>query len=107
MRVRGTEPNPFADLLRLVDPRGDGPVIGYFADTPISATVIDRFRRRFIFVGAASRKSDGRYDFDALRPGEWVVEPGLVYEAATDNGDGSVSSVVRQRSTARALRNLM
>jgi hypothetical protein len=31
------------------------------------------------FVGLASRDSFGRLDVEALKPGEWIVEPDLIY----------------------------
>jgi hypothetical protein len=49
------------------------------AGTPISEVVTDLFGRRFTYAGAAPRKGNGTYDVDSLRPGEFIVEPGLLY----------------------------
>lgn len=59
--------------------KNTGAVIGWLADHPISETVIDGHGLRYRYVGVAPRGPDGRYDVDALRPGEWIVQPGLVY----------------------------
>ena len=63
----------------LQEPRGEGPAVGSFAGTAISERVIDDRGRSYRFAGIAPRLRDGRYDVDALRPGEWLVEPGLIY----------------------------
>ena len=67
------------EYLILMEPRPDGPVIGQYAGQPIHAAVIDYFGRRFTSAGVAPRLRNGRYDADALQPGEWIVEPGLIY----------------------------
>ena len=69
------------EYLILVEPRPDGPVIGYYADHAIADAVVDYFGRRFTYAGIAPRLRNGWYDVDALRPGEWIVEPGLIYFA--------------------------
>ena len=33
----------------------------------------------YCFVGRASRDASGRLDVAALKPGEWIVEPDLIY----------------------------
>jgi len=63
----------------VVEPRPDGPVIGFYKEQPIAAAVLDYFGRRFVYDGIATRRRDGQYDIRLLRPGEWIVEPGLVY----------------------------
>jgi len=67
------------EYLILMEPRADGPVIGQYAGQPIHAAVVDYFGRRFTYAGIAPRLRNGRYDADALQPGEWIVEPGLIY----------------------------
>jgi hypothetical protein len=64
----------------LVEPKADGPLIGYYAGRPIPAAVVDCFGRRYSYVGVAPRRRSGQYDVESLRPGEWIVEPGLVYQ---------------------------
>ena len=56
-------------------------VVGYLADKPILSTVVDSTGSRYRYVGLASRLPDGRYDVQALSPGEWIVEPGLIYRS--------------------------
>jgi hypothetical protein len=63
----------------LIEPRDDGPVIGYFGGRPIPAAVIDYSGRRYSYAGVAPRRRSGTYDVDALQPGEWLIEPGLIY----------------------------
>jgi hypothetical protein len=67
------------DYFLLQEPRAEGPLVGYYAGQAISERVIDCFGQHYRFVGVASRLPNGCYDVDALRPGEWLVEPGLVY----------------------------
>lgn len=66
----------------LVEPRADGPVIGLYWDQPIAASVIDAYGERYAYAGIAPRLRSGTYDVEALKQGEWLVEPGLVYAAA-------------------------
>jgi hypothetical protein len=79
-RVNFTAGRP-VDYSILIEPRPDGPVVGYYAGRPIAAAVVDLFGRRFTYAGIAPRLRNGRYDATSLRPGEWIVEPGLVYYA--------------------------
>lgn len=67
------------DYYVLIDPRGDGPLVGYYAGHPIPAAVVDYSGRRYVYAGLAPRHRDGSYDVESLRQGEWLVEPGLVY----------------------------
>ena len=63
----------------LVEPHADGPVVGYYGGSPIPAAVVDYWGRRYSYAGIAPRRRSGQYDVEALRPGEWIIEPGLVY----------------------------
>lgn len=65
---------------QIVEPQRAGAAIGYLAGAPIAETVIDLFGRHFAFTGVARRKCDGSYDLDSLRPGEFIAEPGLIYQ---------------------------
>jgi hypothetical protein len=56
-----------------------GPTLGVYGDLAISEAVIDRFGRRFIYAGVAPRCLNGQLDVGALRRGEFVLRPGLVY----------------------------
>ncbi|CCV16192.1 hypothetical protein [Mesorhizobium sp. STM 4661] len=75
-RVRRSLP---AESFILANPRSEGATIGHLADKPISETVVDGSGHRYRYVGVAPRSTDGRFDFDSLRKGEWIVRPGLVY----------------------------
>jgi hypothetical protein len=63
----------------MVEPRPVGATIGLYRGLPIAERVVDLFNRRYSFVGVIGRRRDGQYDVDALKPGQFVVEPGLVY----------------------------
>lgn len=67
----------------MVEPRPAGATIGLYRGLPIAERVVDLFNRRFVFVGVIGRRRDGQYDVDALKPGQFVVEPGLVYDLET------------------------
>lgn len=79
-----SRPRPVAYFL-LLEPRAAGPVIGIYRDQPIAASVVDADGRHYAYAGIAPRLSSGVYDVEALRDGEWLVEPGLVY---TDRRNG-------------------
>ena len=78
----------------MVGPRPVGATIGVYRGLPIAEQVVDQFNRRFTFAGVIGRRRDGQYDVDALKPGQFVVEPGLVYDLETGQG--------RQRQAPRA-----
>ena len=63
----------------LVEPRADGPLLGYYAGRPIPAAVVDYWGRHYSYVGVVPRRPGGQFDVEMLRPGEWIMEPGLVY----------------------------
>lgn len=69
--------NPFKMTGRIG--RSEGATIGHLADKPIVETVVDANGHWYRYVGVALRVPDGRFDVDALRSGEWIVRPGLVY----------------------------
>jgi hypothetical protein len=62
-------------------PGVESAIVGYLADRPILGTVIESTGGRFRYVGLAPRLADGRYDVESLSPGEWIVEPGLIYRS--------------------------
>ncbi|MFB9979263.1 hypothetical protein ACFSQQ_13695 [Mesorhizobium kowhaii] len=72
-------------ILRIAAPAAERPgesqVVGYLADRPIFSAVIDTFGDHYHYVGLAPRLGDGRYDVETLSPGEWIVEPGLIYRS--------------------------
>jgi hypothetical protein len=63
----------------LYDTKPAGPVIGTYGGVEIAEAVIDAFGRRFVYAGIALRQSNGRFDDRALGPGEFILQPGLVY----------------------------
>ncbi|HVZ02102.1 MAG TPA: hypothetical protein VHA35_21525 [Dongiaceae bacterium] len=89
------------DYFILVEPRADGPVIGTYGDHPIAASVKDAFGRRYRYVGVASRLRDGRLDVKALSPGEWFVQPGLVYRMESDESGGLLGRLRRREQPSR------
>lgn len=105
MQIRGPLNNPYADLMQVVDPKADGPVIGFYAECPIAAAVVDSFGHRFVYAGAAPRRHSGKFDFTALGPGEWIVEPGLVYVEDRECRKNALPGACF-RSGRRVLRNL-
>lgn len=72
----------------IVDPRSEGPIIGYFAGKPISERIVDIFGRCFAYVGLACRRRDGQFDADQLKVGEFIADPGLVYRVISSDTDG-------------------
>lgn len=62
--------------------RTSGAVIGHRRGQPIAASVIDRDGGHYRFVGVAARDSRGRLDVMALKQGEWIVAPDLIYTEA-------------------------
>jgi hypothetical protein len=70
----------------MVEPRPAGPVIGYYRDRPIAERVIDLFGRRFTYAGVIGRRRDGQYDVERLRSGQFIAEPGVVYDLETRAG---------------------
>jgi hypothetical protein len=63
----------------LANLREQGAIIGRLAGHPIADTVVDASGSRYRYVGVATRDADGRFNVEALRAGEWIVQPGLVY----------------------------
>jgi hypothetical protein len=72
----------------MVEPHPAGATIGLYRGLPIAERVVDQFNRRFTYVGVIGRRRDGQYDVNALKPGQFVVEPGLVYGLETGEGRG-------------------
>ena len=56
-----------------------GLTIGKLGDSAISEFVTDQFGHRYRYVGLASRTWSGEINVEALRPGEFILPPGLVY----------------------------
>ena len=72
----------------MVESRPAGATIGALSGPAHRRAVVDQFNRRFTYVGVIGRRRDGQYDVNALKPGQFVVEPGLVYDLETGEGRG-------------------
>ncbi|MDM9624980.1 hypothetical protein QTL95_03660 [Rhizobium sp. S152] len=59
-----------------------GPVVARLGERSVHESVVDRHGRRYRFAGVAKRDRRGRLDVTALRKGEWIVSPDLVYRRA-------------------------
>jgi hypothetical protein len=59
--------------------RAEGSVLGRLGELAIPSQVVDEDGQRYVFEGIAARRPSGRFDVRTLRPGEWIVRPGLVY----------------------------
>lgn len=59
--------------------RCEGTLLGYLGGFPIRAAAVDDWGRRYAFVGVASFRADGQYDLRCVKPGEFIVPPGLIY----------------------------
>jgi hypothetical protein len=80
-RFAQSSPRPVEYYL-LVEPQPYGRVVGYLAERPIAEFVTDAYGTHYTYAGVAPRLLSGRYDLEALRRDEWLVEPGLVYALA-------------------------
>jgi len=56
-------------------------MLGYCAGHPIFSAIVDGGGQRYVFAGVAVRRRDGDVDLAALRRGEWLLEPGLIYRS--------------------------
>ncbi len=57
-----------------------GPAIGQLDGHEFSEFILDEFGRLFVFCGVAPRLSSGQFDDAALKDGEFIVPPGLIYK---------------------------
>jgi len=56
-----------------------GRSIGVYANKRISEVIIDPLGQRYVYAGIVPRQWDGKFDLDALKAGEFIVQPGLIY----------------------------
>ena len=83
-RLQQLPPSQRPDIFSiLVEPHPAGSVIGIYHDRPIAERVVDLFGRRFTYAGVIGRRRDGQYDVDRLKSGQFIVEPGIVYDLET------------------------
>lgn len=64
-------------LLRNVT--AEGPIVGRYEGQDVRQNIVDEWGRRYSFVGIAAFRWDGQYACDALKTGEFILPPGLVY----------------------------
>ena len=81
-RARVLQRQP-VEFFMLLEPKPHGPTLGTYAGQPIAAGIVDADGRRYSYAGVAPRLRSGRYDLEALRADEWLVEPGLIYSGST------------------------
>ena len=86
----------------MVEPRPVGATIGLYRGLPIAERVVDQFNRRFTYLGVIGRRRDGHYDVNALKPGQFVVEPGLVYGLETGEGQAKQEAWAEPRPEAQS-----
>ena len=86
--TRGASRRVPTEYFVLANLKEQGAIIGRLAGHPIADTIVDASGLRYHFVGVAPRDRSGRFDVEALRTGEWIVQPGLVYAV-----DGKAPSV--------------
>ena len=80
-RLQQLPPQQRPDIFSImVEPRPAGPVIGFYHERPIAERVIDLFGRRFAYAGIIGRRRDGQYDVERLKSGQFIAEPGIVYD---------------------------
>ena len=80
-RLQQLPPSQRPDIFSImVEPRPVGPVIGFYRDRPIAERVIDLFGRRFAYAGIIGRRRDGQFDVERLKSGQFIAEPGIVYD---------------------------
>ncbi len=63
----------------LHDAKPTGRSVGVYENQQIPESVVDDFGRHYVFAGIAPRRWNGDFDVDALRTGEFILKPGLVY----------------------------
>jgi hypothetical protein len=67
------------EYFMLHDAKPIGRSVGLYANREISESVVDDFGRHYVFAGIAPRLWNGEFNVDALRTGEFILKPGLVY----------------------------
>jgi len=63
----------------ILDVDSEGAIVGYIGERPVPGIVIDCLGHSYRYAGLAPRCLDGRLDVLSLKPGEWIVQPGLLY----------------------------
>jgi hypothetical protein len=74
------------EFFMLRDTRSVGTVIGHYDGHDIAEKIIDCDGNRYTYHGLARYRLDGRLDLEALKPGQYVVEPCFVYALDAKSG---------------------
>jgi len=92
-----------SDCYILAHTRPEGGPLGSYEGIPIAPAIVDDFGRRYVYAGLAPRRPNGRFNLDALRRGEWILPPGLVYRCDLPSrpANRSISWIARLRGQAR------
>jgi hypothetical protein len=61
-----------------------GPVACTIGTVPVRERVTDNRGNVYQYAGLVRRDPDGRLDVSALNPGEWILEPNLIYRIMRD-----------------------
>ena len=94
-----------SEYRRLAWARPAGPVIGVFGGQLVSSAVVDKSGHRYVYAGVISWNRHSRYGAELLGPGEWIVEPGIVYRE--DNLGTSTSSIIPQNPVLKVWTDLV
>jgi hypothetical protein len=86
------------EYFKIVGPKSKGRVIGLLDGTPFTEFVVDDFGRTYRYAGVAKRNGRGRFAVDDLRPGEFLVDCGLVYSLNTEPPQRSILASLIWRS---------
>ena len=78
--LSNTRRSHFIEYSILRDAKPEGPAIGKLDGREFSEFVLDEFGQLFAYSGVAPRLSNGQFDDAALKDGEFIVPPGLIYE---------------------------
>lgn len=101
MQVGSMTGTPLVYLL-LHEAKPSGLAIGKMGQETIYEFVTDSFGRRYRYNGVAPRRWSGEIDVDALKPGEFILAPCLVYRMEVHEAAGGILAAVR-RTIMRAL----
>ena len=82
MPLASISPNRPIEYSMIHAARPAGPTIGTYAGQEIYESIVDEFGRLFYFTGIAPRRLKGGFAAEALKPGEFILQPGLVYRLA-------------------------
>jgi hypothetical protein len=77
--LANTRRTQFIEYSILQNAKPAGPAIGRLDGNEFSEFVSDEFGRIFVYSGVAPRLGNGEFDDAALKDGEFIVPPGLIY----------------------------